>query len=318
MDENAAKDMEENGVPNNNNNNDTNSYAPAKTGGGLDFTKDDPKDMTRGRRIALYMMHKYAWYNPRLADHADKHQGDDIVDGGRFRSQDGYPISHSKEETPSLEKAWIYFEHTAMPRYLYVEKDAPNEKKSLLTRIVRKFSKADKQLTRAEPGEDGQPTRLYHPLWTPHKQLGDFGLGIGLYFSTIRALTVLVFILGIIHIPNFMHFSGPDYSDNQEGVDLLLKGSAVCTDTKWVACPTCNETQFKRFGYNFVREPETDNAYVLTNNCDNGVTLVTGFVNYAGLWYTVLAALYLCYYLKNMEVAYDEDEQTAVRIFPRF
>jgi hypothetical protein len=42
----------------------------------------------------------------------------------------------------------------------------------------------------AEPGEKGRPTRLYDPIFTPHKQLGHFGLGIGLYFSTLRAWTV--------------------------------------------------------------------------------------------------------------------------------
>lgn len=141
----------------------------------IDFLKDDPKDMTYGRRIGLSMMHRFAWYNPRLKDGEDDGPGqDDVVDGGKFRTEDGYPIRHSKEETPSLEKAWAYFDHVALPRYLFVEKANPHEKKPILRRIINKWSKKDKQLQRAEPGEAEIPTRLYSPMFTPHKQLGEY------------------------------------------------------------------------------------------------------------------------------------------------
>ena len=140
----------------------------------IDFLKDDPRDMTYGRRIALWMMQRFPWYNPQLNNDQEGSGGDDILDGGKYRTEDGYPIRHSKEEKPSLEKAWAYFDHVALPRYLFVEKENPNEKKSIPTRIVRKFSKKDKQLQRAEPGEAELPTRLYSPMFTPHKQLGEY------------------------------------------------------------------------------------------------------------------------------------------------
>jgi hypothetical protein len=56
-------------------------------------------------------------------------------------------------------------------------------------RCYRKvFQKGHIIRDRAEPGERFCPTLLYEPLWTPHSQLGDWGIGIGLYFSTLRAL----------------------------------------------------------------------------------------------------------------------------------
>ena len=39
--------------------------------------------------------------------------------------------------------------------------------------LINKWSKKNKQLQRAEPGEAALPTRLYSPMFTPHKQLGE-------------------------------------------------------------------------------------------------------------------------------------------------
>jgi hypothetical protein len=78
----------------------------------------------------------------------------------------------------------------ALPRYIVKPKESPTTK-NLVVRCFRKlFCKGGKELTRAEPGEREYPTKLYQPIFTPHKQLGDFGLGIGLYFSTLRATMV--------------------------------------------------------------------------------------------------------------------------------
>ena len=279
-----------------------------------DFLNDDPRDMTYSRRIALWAMDRFAWYNPQLNNSTEERAaGDDINDYGRYRSEDGYPLDHSREQLASLKKAWAYWEHTSRPRYLFVPKENPNEKKSLFTRIIRKFSKADKQLQRAEPGEADIPTRLYSSLFTPHNQLGDFGIGIGLYFSTLRSLTVLVFCCGLIHIPNFIYFSGEEYSKNQvkpDGtkVDGIMRGSAICTDVHWVACPNCTSDQFDDMS--FVHDFEQNLTFARKNLCD-GATLEQGFVNFGCLVFVICAVVYLSSYLRRMEVAYDEDEQTA-------
>ena len=121
-------------------------------------------------------------------------------------------------------------------------------------------------------------------------------------------MTILVLIVGVIHIPNFMYFSGPDYSNNQVNVTTLLKGSAVCTETQWVVCPTCIAEDFK--GDSFLRDAERDITFARSNTCD-GATLVAGMVNFSGLCYVLLAALFVNYYFKTVEAQMDEDEQTA-------
>lgn len=71
----------------------------------IDFLEDEKADMTNSRLLALYLMKRFAWYNPRL-NSTRPYQPDVVKEGGRFRSEDGYPRSHKVKETPSLQKAW--------------------------------------------------------------------------------------------------------------------------------------------------------------------------------------------------------------------
>lgn len=50
-------------------------------------------------------------------------------------------------------------------------------------------------------------------------QLGDFGLGFGLYFSTVRAIRNILLIAGFISAFNIYFFASSAY-DNSENVDL--------------------------------------------------------------------------------------------------
>ncbi|CAB9498796.1 protease [Seminavis robusta] len=279
----------------------------------VNFLNDDTAYMTFGRRISLWLMHRSAWYNPRLGCSGTCPQQDMIKDGGRYRSADGYPRSHSFEERPSLEKAWAYFEHVTLTRHFHVPKDDSSPRKPLPVRILRRvFYKGDKQLDRAEPGEADRPTRLYHPFFTPNKQLGDFGLGVGLYFATIRGLTIMVLLAGLLHIPNFIYFGGATYSSYQHDVNWLQKGSAICTDTQWVLCPTCTRQDYpaSNEGETWVYDPIHEVAFVKKNLCD-GATLQQGFVNFSGFIFVCLCAVLLSLYLKAMEKTFHDDEQTS-------
>jgi hypothetical protein len=117
-------------------------------------------------------------------------------------------------------------------------------------------------------------------------------------------------IAGIIHIPNFMYFSGEEYSDGQPDLaSSLIRGSAICTRTKWVPCPTCDKNE-PGMSESVIQDPETKITFALKNLCD-GATIEQGMVNYAALIFVVLAAIALNRYLHYMEVQFDEDEQTA-------
>lgn len=52
--------------------------------------------------------------------------------------------------------------------------------------------------------------------------MGDFGLGVGLYFGTLHAFTVLLALAGILNIAKLSFVSGDEYTDGQQGIDWFL------------------------------------------------------------------------------------------------
>ena len=103
-----------------------------------------------------------------------------------------------------------------------------------------------KELTKASPGESTYPTRLYSAFFTPLSQMGAFGIGIGLYFSTLLGVSFITLVAGLINLPNILYFAGEEYSSGQPGVSWALRGSAVCTEMVWVPCPSCEMDDFRR------------------------------------------------------------------------
>lgn len=134
-------------------------------------------------------------------------------------------------------------------------------------------------------------------------------LGIGLYFSTLRYITVLTLVAGLINIPNMVYFSGSEYLG--ENNNAALVGSAVCTNEQWVPCPNCTKSVFLEERFAVSKGPDGDDlTFALKNMCD-GATTMTGMVNYGTLWFIVLGILVLHRYLSEKQIQFDEDEQTA-------
>ncbi|KAL7539204.1 hypothetical protein ACHAXR_009091 [Thalassiosira sp. AJA248-18] len=172
-------------------------------------------------------------------------------------------------------------------------------------------------LTRAEPGESQLPTRLYSPFFTPLSQLGDFGIGVGLYFSSLRAVAFITLIAGCINMPNILYFASEEYSGGQPGVTLLLRGSAICTEQVWVPCPTCRVEDFghamSRIAGATTVTPDGELqtlVFALKNACD-GAKFQVGIVNMASLGFILLAIMALSLYQRKKQIAFDEQEQTA-------
>ena len=103
----------------------------------IDFLQDSETEMTWGRRIALRLM-KNEWYYPKPQEE----------EGSETPSSDD-----DEGQKPSLARAWAYFEHVALERYIVQEKGS-------------------KSLERAEPGERFFNTKLYNPFCMAHNQVG--------------------------------------------------------------------------------------------------------------------------------------------------
>ena len=143
--------------------------------------------------------------------------------------------------------------------------------------------------------------------------MGDFGIGIGIYFDTARWLSVITLVAGLISSYNIVYYAGPDYSDSQEDVeDYLLKGSTICTDTSWVPCPECDADDFSsgdaedRFGYGV----DESVKFALRNNCQ-GAQYEQGMTQFGIIAVMTILIIVMSEKQKVREVEFDEDEQTA-------
>lgn len=123
--------------------------------GGIDFLKDPKREMTYGRKLFLKLQHK-SWYNPR----SKLYEAYDDIEG------------HATANFPSLHKAWAYFEHVVLTRYVIEPHNTDVDKWSVFRKFLHSFSNQDENFERAQPGENHRPTKLYDFITTPHVQVG--------------------------------------------------------------------------------------------------------------------------------------------------
>jgi len=195
---------------------------------------------------------------------------------------------------PSLSKAYAYYEHVTLPR-----------------RFASDTNQADHIMRRAEPGET-QPTELYSPFSTPASAFVEWGIGIDLYFSTLRIMAGVLFVAGAIHLPNLMYYR-TDYNSEKTKQDMRwsLRGSAVCTTTEWVVCEDCTNNQWNTADEELrFATAEDGTILVQRNDCDNEL-LPQGIVNIVGLVFLTVVFMILSYYLRAREVRFDEDKVTS-------
>ncbi len=195
---------------------------------------------------------------------------------------------------------------------------------SSFTALARYFSGEstgnERKQTRAEPGEMDEPTELFNPWTTRESVLNEWGLGVGLYFSTLRVVAVILLFVGLINIAGIYYYASPSYSGQggQGGVFFSLVGSAVCTWGEWVVCEDCSSNDWStieeqnRFG--IYTNPNTGNqvSLVLRNMCLGAEIPFPGIVgNWVSLILLIIAFGLLAIFQRAREVRFDEDKLTA-------
>jgi hypothetical protein len=195
-----------------------------------------------------------------------------------------------------LTKAYAFYEHFTLARHF---SDAA----------------ADHKKERAEPGEQ-TATELYSPFTTSERSLAEFGIGVALYFTTLRVLAVILIIAGLIHIPNLLYYSGSDYSDGQDGlISFSLMGSAICTLGTWVVCTDCDPADYdnteeqNRLG--FFTNPEGVMITLVRRNACGRPGLAQGITSFVALIFLIVSFWLFGVYQQKRETLYDEDKQTA-------
>jgi len=251
-----------------------------------------PSEMCFERLVASRLMQN-PWYNP-MRYYLQLEKSAPLIDQSTGGGREHH---HASSSLPSLEMAWAYYDNYMLPRE-YIEPD-------------------DKD----DGHRKGRRSRLY-PVWdTSHKKLGsDFGIGVGLYFSTLASCATMVFVAGILNLYQIYVFA--NYSSVPEGdgggsyvyntddgagataghLPFLLRGSAICTLTSWVQIQNCDAVPASAPTSRFNR----DSCEALRNECDP-LTLSGGMLAYASVLVIIVAMLYTFFVVqRRIEVEVDE------------
>ena len=268
------------------------------------YSDDDlPELWTFSRRMA-HQLSKFSWYLPPRKN-----------EGQNTSTSTTTTTNTSTNSNKMLHDAWGFFEHVTLPRHFINTNTNPNQKQNL---------------EKAQPGEVKFPTKLYS-VWKTHEDdLSDFGIGVGLYFFTLRALAVIFLIAGLINLPAMLYYASPQYNDDIRGhLDFILRGSAICTDQRWAPCPSCRwhdwdyfPRQYDRYAQTVLLQKQQNKKtavvvvteqslqFIKVNSCSFGYTL--GFYALISVGFMAMALYVLCFViLRKREIVFDEQAQTA-------
>ncbi|CAN0385464.1 unnamed protein product [Pylaiella littoralis] len=129
-----------------------------------------------------------------------------------------YVLKHGRKNG-QLAMAWDFYAKYTLPKFTRAEDGSGRE------------------FRLQEPGEEGGQ---FYSLWgTPLSQLGDFGVGVGLYFQTIVVFGVVFLLAGLANLNSISYFRSSEYSNGQGLVnEEVSKGSAACTEREVVCLDT--------------------------------------------------------------------------------
>ena len=258
---------------------------------GTDDSNIYSNKMTFSRRAARYLS-QYQWYNPN--------------------NYSSTTTNHTKEGGPSLDAAWSHYEHVTLPRRFV---NHPSNSKNLGGDNHNDFVRAP------QSQRSIHKTELYPVIETPLEELVHFGVSIRMFFSTLLVFSGILGIAGILNVPLMMYFWGYASDDinsnNKDGVDYMgigkmIRASALCDASEWVACDTCHAEE--HIGeYPAYRLDVSDGiAMVRRNVCDFEGFLVPGVCSFvATLLVLGLTAMAFFGKQRQAEIVFDEQIQTA-------
>lgn len=206
-----------------------------------------------------------------------------------------YNVNGRKENRPDLKLGWAFYEHVTLARHFIGVKE------------------------RAEPGEKRNETQLYSLFKTSGGDLNDWGIGIALYFNTVRIMAFGLLLAGLLSIHNLIFYASDEYDYDRWSnrsmfiSDLSLSGSAVCTSKEWVVCDYdyCDTNVLSDNGILYARDESTGRIFVEKSNCGDAANMENGMYNYAAMLLLLLITILFNIYQSKKQVLFDEDKITA-------
>jgi hypothetical protein len=189
----------------------------------------------------------------------------------------------------SVTESWSYFERYTLPRRMLINEE-------------------DGTYRKAPPGTER--STLY-PAWTtPQSELKDFGTGVAVYFETLRALTLICLVAGLLYVPSIVYYGSDGYTSKQiHTMTASLRGSMICPEPTWVPCPECTEEEWnespRRFGLG-----AGGLVFVLKNTCAP-LHWGQGINHLVVMAFLTVSMFALGFYQRRLELHYDESVLTA-------
>lgn len=267
------------------------------------YQDDELNDMTIGQKLARFLSVRFPSYDP----------------SSERRTLD----RENNAALPSLDAAWAYFKHSQLPRHKVDTMDEDKQDSvaatspssspafGLVARHVRpRLRNRQKDcIQRADYGERTERTRLYSILTTPESVLAEFGMSVGIYFWTLRILASISLIAGLLSLPTMIISSSTKYNSNVNDVKLGILGSAVCSDSDWVPCPTCTRSDWDLFPSTYSRFATSgDLTFILRSNCK--IRYSDSIVAMVVLVFECISIFVMNLISKRREVQLDEESQT--------
>lgn len=187
----------------------------------------------------------------------------------------------------SVKEAWSYFELYTLPR-----------------RIVH----ADGTISKAPPGMKN--STLYPAFTTPQHELKDFGTGVAVYFETLRALTLICLVAGLLYIPSILYYASDGYTSKEiHTVTGPLRGSLICPEPMWVPCPDCTPQDWEKSPHR-LGHSANGLIFALKNTCAP-LRWAQGANHLVVMAFLTISIFALGYHQKRLEKRYDESVLTA-------
>jgi len=127
--------------------------------------------------------------------------------------------------------------------------------------LLPRFVIEDGEKRKLEAGEYDAKSQLY-PISTPIKEMSDFGIGIGMYFTTTMWFGVMMLICGIFNAPTAAYFSSSQY-DKDGAYDASFKsGASASCVTEQRVCLNAGCTRYAgEFHFPSMDEPRYKGGY---------------------------------------------------------
>jgi hypothetical protein len=172
----------------------------------------------------------------------------------------------------------------------------------------------DTVIRRAEPGEHERQTELFNPLLTPQSSMIEWGTGVDLYFISLQAFAVILFIFGLINISSIEYYASDDYTGGKNfdfTLSAALTGSAICANQEWVVCEDCSASDWELDENRYATTADGLTTLVKRNLChDDQLFRSVGITNLMTLFGLLFVVGIFSYYLKLREIRFDEDKVT--------